>query len=233
MLVPPTESIPAGIPDFSGDTDADLFGYMAMAEEDLDAARGAFAEFYRRYTPRLLRNVREAGFVGLLGLGEEDVRDLVQDTMLRAFQKARQLNTNVDDPADLPRRIVAWLNKIANRQVMMARRRLVVADFLEGEEDCFPALTDDDPPDSSECEAMRDAFDSLPPREREVLLVTMYHWKPGVENQRLPNAVSAGLMERLGTSQANIRVMRKRALEKLEASYPDFLRARTQSKINA
>lgn len=233
MLAPSTETAPAGLPDFSGDTDADLFGYMAMATEDLCAAKGAFAEFYRRYTPRLLRNVRNAGFVGLLGLGEQDVYDLVQETMLRAFQKAKQLDINVEDPAELPPRIIAWLNKIANRLALLARRRLVPVDLLDGREDTLPAASDGDLPESAECEAMRDALDSLPPREREVVLVTMYHWKPGAEQQRLPNAVSAALMEQLQTSQANIRAIRKRALEKLEIRYAEFLRARTQSQINA
>ena len=59
------------------------------------------------------------------------------------------------------------------------------------------------------------AFDSLDAREQEVLRETMLWHKPGEANQRMPNEAASRLAAQLGTTPANIRKIRSRAIQKL------------------
>ncbi|MEO5728227.1 MAG: sigma factor-like helix-turn-helix DNA-binding protein, partial [Byssovorax sp.] len=76
----------------------------------------------------------------------------------------------------------------------------------------------DEEPPSSRSPAVRrmsEALDQLSERERDVLRVSALHYRAG-EHQRLPNADSAELAGRWGTTNDNIRAIRVRAMKKLK-----------------
>ena len=72
----------------------------------------------------------------------------------------------------------------------------------------------DTPPEK--LKLIEQALETLSDREQDVVLETMYYYRYGEEYQRLPNAVSAGLVMQLDTTPENIRTIRSRAMRKIK-----------------
>lgn len=208
-------------------SDAELLEQVSQRAADGGAARGAEAEFYARHAGYLYAVLMQRARRPLALSGRE-VEDLVQETFFRAFARAKTYNAgDTSDEDGGRRRSRAWLGRIAQR---------LLADWLAGarEVSASPYLETlaepDAPPPSSRSPRLRlmsEALDSLSERERDVLRVSALYFRAGEQHQRLPNAVSAELARRWGTSAENVRAIRSRALKKLK----DYLQPRlTASK---
>jgi RNA polymerase sigma-70 factor (ECF subfamily) len=130
----------------------------AIAEGD----SAAFQRLIDREAPRLLRFARS-----LLGSVEE-AEDTVQDTFIRLWENAAKWTPEA--------RVGTWLHRVCyNRAIDMLRRRRAFVD--ETTLEAYPDQAD--LPDaaiiSSEAAAsLRDAIESLPPRQRTAILLFHY-----------------------------------------------------------
>ncbi len=211
----------------SEEADNQLLVRMRMRDEDPSAAREAWAEFYRRHVEYLYRVCRRA-YSGVLD--EAGIRDLAQDTFIRAYERAETFDSGeLTDPEKLRLRARAWLGKIALNilRTMLRGQAGTSTHSLEWEEwekvpEPPPAVNSN----SIESGLVRNALATLPEREQHVLRVTYQWYRPDKKHQRLPHGVVANLAETLGTTPVNIRQMRSRALKKIE----QYLRSNLSSE---
>ncbi len=201
--------------DFTGETDADLLGYMGMRECEPEA-RDAFAEFYCRHAEWLYNFLCRPRTLQLSG-GEEGVKDVLQATFLRAYDGAHTFDPGGNATQDSSRRRArAWLGGIANNVIHDILR---VPDMMNvvSEPNLLDQIVECKPAELSQmAEWVREALEALTEREKDVVLVTVLHHKFGEKHQRLPNAVSLGLAQRWNTTPENIRALRSRALKKVK-----------------
>ncbi len=205
--------------EFARETDADLLIYMSMAGEDATVASGAWEAFYRRHAGYLY-GVCLRAYAELLG-GEAGVCDLVADTFKRAYENAGKFDAaGIDDAERLRLRARAWLGRIAQRivQTALRGRGRLPQTFLE--QDAWSRVPDTaatKEANAQEMRRVREAILSLSKKEQIVLRVTVQWYQPDKEHQRLPNEVAADLATTLKTTPENIRQIRRRALQKVEA----------------
>jgi RNA polymerase sigma factor (sigma-70 family) len=195
--------------------DAELLALIADRKSDPNARSRAQAAFYSRHV-RYLYGVLQRDAYKLLRVAGVGPEDLVQETFHRAFERARTFNAgDVTDTEQLRRRTRAWLGRIAVN---------LLADYLRNvrEVSATPYLErlsceeiEREAPPSHELSSICEALDRLSEREQDVLRVTALYQRAG-DHQRLPNAVSAELATRWGTTNENIRAIRSRALKKLK-----------------
>jgi RNA polymerase sigma factor (sigma-70 family) len=143
--------------------------------------------------------------------------DLVQETFHRAFERAHTFSAEgIDDADHVRRRARAWLGRIAQNLLcdhLRSTREVSASPYLERlscDEIERPA------PPSPELAVVIDGLGELSEREQDVLRVTALYLRAG-DHQRLPNAVSAELAARWGTTSENIRAIRSRAMKKLRS----------------
>jgi RNA polymerase sigma factor (sigma-70 family) len=198
-------------------TDDHLLSYMKARDEDPSAAKEAWAEFYRRHAEYLYRVCRRA-YGGTLG--EAGVRDLVQDAFIRAYEKAATFDSDgLADADKLRLRARAWLGKIALNLLRTMLRGQAGASVQNLEEEAWENVPEQTPAassDSAESRLVRDALGQLSEKEQHVLRVTFQWYQLDKPHQRLPNEVVAELARTLGTTPANIRQLRSRALKKIQ-----------------
>ncbi len=207
----PESSPSGGVPD----SDAQLLAVIAQRTTDPSARSRAQAVFYSRHV-RYLYGVLQRDAYKLLRVAGVGPEDLVQETFHRAFERARTFEAgDITDAEHLRRRTRAWLGRIALN---------LLADYLRNvrEVSATPYLErlscdeiERPAPPSHELSSICDALDRLSEREQDVLRVTALYQRAG-DHQRLPNAVSAELAARWGTTNENIRAIRSRALKKLK-----------------
>lgn len=213
----------------------ELTGTSSLDDVDLLEAmhRGdsvAWGKFYRRHVRYLYKILRRGRFGG--ALGEDAVEDLVQNTLLRAFEHAgtfrRSMCRNPEDPRAGVR---AWLGRIAQNLVYDRYR-------AEGLEVAVPeplelTATGCDPPgalESRALRAMRRALPRLSEREQEVLLATMEYRITGDEGSSLPPGVAKQLADQLGVTTTHLRQIRLRALRKLRTYFEEMLSQERDAK---
>jgi DNA-directed RNA polymerase specialized sigma24 family protein len=205
--------------DFSSENDADLLWYMAQREADAEGARDAGDEFARRHRAFLQRRCRLA-YADLLG-NDRDVEDLVQSTLLRAFERASRFSRRgAVTVEEITGRVRGWLLRIATR---------VFQDVARGRDPPMVEIVDDGavedtsesadtptglPPD--DLRRVAEAWERLTSNEQEVLRLTLQWYDPGREHQRLPSGVAEDLARRLETTPENLRQIRRRGLRKIE-----------------
>ncbi|MCK6533611.1 MAG: sigma-70 family RNA polymerase sigma factor [Polyangiaceae bacterium] len=195
-------------------SDAELLEAVGSSSVDPSEKSRAQAMFYARHVRYLygVLHKQQSKLLALAGIGAED---LVQETFHRAFERAHTFRAaDVDDPEHLRRRTRAWLGRVAQH---------LLADHLERfrEVSASPYLErlsceaiDDAPRPSRELDLITAGLDTLSEREQDVLRITALYHRAG-DAQRLPNAVSAELAARWGTTNENIRAIRSRAIKKL------------------
>jgi RNA polymerase sigma factor (sigma-70 family) len=216
---------------FETDTDADLLGYMAMEEDDPGGARAAWGAFFVRHRESVFRHVRRA-YGSQLG-GDAGAADVCAETFRRAFDKASTFSPRAEDPEVVRRQVVAWLCKIAKsifRDLLRKRAKLPVLALVED------VPSDDDPdgevPTDDESEQLaraKEAWAELDDRERTVLVETMEWFNNQTGASQMPKGVAKELADRLGTTTANLRQIRRRALAKFEARLGVVLQARADT----
>ncbi|MFO0567204.1 MAG: sigma-70 family RNA polymerase sigma factor [Polyangiaceae bacterium] len=209
------------MPDAPEPSDAELFARLASSRLEREDRRRAQTLLYVRHV-RYLYGVLRRQRGKLLALAGISAEDLVQETFHRAFERAHTFDpANIEDPERARRRTRAWLGRIAQNLLcdQLERVREVSATpYLErvSAEELDPPATE-----SVELSWLSEGLERLSDREQDVLRVSALYQRAG-EHQRLPNAVSAELAARWGTSNENIRAIRSRALRKLS----EFVTAR-------
>jgi RNA polymerase sigma-70 factor (ECF subfamily) len=171
--------------------DASLARRVAQAAPDTDPE--AEAELCRRLAPRVR-------LYGLRHLGNEAAAaDLMQQVMLMMIERLRA------GALREPERLASFVFGICRMVVLELRRGQTRRERLldtYGE-----ALLPPDPPSMDlDHGRLAECLERLPERERTVLLLTFYDDMPAPE-----------LARKLDLSQANVRVIRHRSLERLRA----------------
>lgn len=202
---------------FSGDNDEELLVYMSLRGEDPKAAEEAWAEFYNRHLGYLFGQCKK---VYSATLGDLGVSDLVQDTFVRAFERAGTFKSRPTIDNDAIRyRVRGWLGRIANRLFLDILRGPVERGLSETES--IAPLPADDGNANDDCvsprvKLIRDALATLSERERHVLRVTADWHRSDRVHQRISNKDMSALAQQLQTTAVNIRQIRKRAIDKID-----------------
>jgi RNA polymerase sigma factor (sigma-70 family) len=208
-------------PQFEGRGDLDLLHLMAVGDA---LAFDAWEEFYTRHGGYLLGICTKA-FTARVGVHR--IQDIVQDTLVKAFQKAATLEGEANLDADSQRRLVrGWLGTICQNIVSDYFRGqpevdFVDSDLLDAHEAADSSQTD--PGDEVDCpltrrlQLMEAALETLTDREQEVLRTTMMWYKPDQKVQKLPHSVMTDLTTSLKTSPDNVRKIRERGMTKLKS----------------
>lgn len=194
---------------------------MGLAATDPDGAREAYGAFYRRNAGWLLQIVRRKPHLMRVLGGEDGAADLVQDTFMRAFEKAETFDRGgISDRERISRRARAWLARIAKNLVLDDLRRGANPPSTQHIEE----LNGFDPPmpeeeaTSAHAQQLREAIEKLSERDQDILWTWAQFYKPGEQHQRLPDDVSQALAARWNTTPEAIRQQRRRLFEMLRAS---------------
>jgi RNA polymerase sigma factor (sigma-70 family) len=203
--------------DLRQESDEDLLVYMTMRNDDLSVANSALSEFYERHKGYLYRVCRRLT-TGVLD--ESGAADLVQDTFIRAYERASTFDSEgITNPDRLQRRVKAWLGRIALnifRDMLRGRAGIREVSLDDEEISKEPEQTALPSTISSDRRLLDEAIDSLSEKEQRVLRTTFQYFQPGKKNQRLPNDVAEDLAKSLTTTSDNIRQIRRRALRKIK-----------------
>lgn len=197
-------------------TDAELLCEMAVEPRGSENGMAAWKEFYDRHR-KYLYGVCLRAHGRYMGNGR--VAELVQDTFIRAYEKAASYVADEALDCEGARwRARGWLGEISENIRCDYFRREPHVVFME--EDELPPAEDDDPfEDKGNPEhhsKIEEAMEKLNEREQDVLRTTMMWYKPGQRQQRLPNSVMRKLAESWNTTPDNIRQIRGRATAKLK-----------------
>jgi RNA polymerase sigma factor (sigma-70 family) len=201
---------------FAEDTDEELILYMADQEKNPAEARGAWEEFYRRHARYVLGICRQV-CNGMLD--HDKINGIMVDTFQKAYLSANTYKLSSQQSADkIRRRVRAWLGVIAKHATIDVLRgqRDSVALQLEPE-DWKQIDSNQNCPVSKDTEIVQKLMEQvLDERERVVLRTTYVYYKPGKENQRLPDDVVEQLCRSFCTTPENLRRIRKKATEKMK-----------------
>jgi RNA polymerase sigma factor (sigma-70 family) len=200
--------------------DAELLRQMATAAVGSDEGKAAWEEFYNRHR-RYLYGVCRRAYNETLG--EARIVELVQDTFIRVYQKARTFKpVENEDAVVAGRRVRGWLGQISENIVHDSFRNEPQVVFMD--EDELPDRGDsgnsaaNSQTSSERLKRLEKVMASLTDREQEVLRATAMWYRPGQRQQRLPNSVMNKLATSLNTTSDNIRQIRSRAMAKVRKS---------------
>ena len=202
--------------DFTKESDADLLTLISWREDDGDAARAAWREFYDRYF-KLLAYICMKRFAKQIG--EQGVNDLVNDTFLRVFDGgADTFKTDESDSGKLRHHIGAWLAMIALnifRARLRGEKRLPMVQVEEFE---FPV--EESPPLSDErteqCDRLKEVLENLKPRERDILLARYSNYHRSKGKQQFESHVLERLAKDWKITKDNVRQIYSRTMRKVE-----------------
>ena len=202
------------LPPDGGPDDCELLRRMADDASEQSARRDAWGVFYERHAKYVYRKCVAAHWK-LIGI--DNVADVVNDTFLRAYEKAATFRLSGASAEDQQRIVRAWLLRI-NENIVRDRFRnspnIVFAEESELEDQEDPRDETAEPP-SVKSVLIEEGLKQLSDREQRVLRETVFWFVPGARHQRMPHAAMASLAEELNTTPANVRQMRARALETL------------------
>lgn len=207
---------------FANDPDEDLLAYIAL-DPSAVSAREAGGELYDRHRKPLFGLLKRTW--GRF-IEPERLADLVHDTFLAAFKSAASFSGTGRGAC------LNWLTGIAKNLLKQELQRgvSVRADLaLADEQDpAWELSIPENVPESAAVAMTEHALATLTEREQEVVRVTLEFHRPGDKHQRLPNSVAAGLAKQWSTTTTNIRMIRKRAMDKLKAYLETNLKKRGQ-----
>jgi RNA polymerase sigma factor (sigma-70 family) len=208
--------------------DFELVKRMADKDANPALARKAWGLFYVRHRPYMLR-VSTKAHAELIG--DDGVRDAVQDGFIRMYDGARNFDCLEScDPARQQRKVRAWLGRIIENVIRDRFRGQPQVTFVDaGDLEDFGNSTPDDNgegvPQDERLRLVEAAFSHLSEEEQTVLRATMFWWRPDARQQRMPNLAMHRLTDQLSTTAANVRQIRSRAMKKLRNQISNNLAA--------
>ncbi len=193
-------------------TDEDLFVLMSYKEENEAEAKDAFRIFYERYK-NLLWSLCY-GVCAKLDIenGAELAQDVFSNTMMTIYA-----HPTYDSKKS---KLSTWMSKIAYNETLDLIKEYNLNDRknIPLKEDVITSTSDieDDIVDyeTPQKKILNDALSLLSERDREILLTCFLYQE---ENKHLPDEVLSELSNRYSTTPANIRQIKKRALDKIKA----------------
>jgi len=196
-------------------------------------------EFYYRFARQLYKTCLVV--CGNSKLDQKAAEDVFQESMIKALKKINKFTTDTKDPeAVISKRIMGWLNIIAEHQVIDFLRKNCKDDELD--EATTEDIVDETLVDnfneqthiavSLERLRLQKAMESLSDRERYLIMVFASYGclnlkrtvqdavevKKGAEVTKevhLPDEVLDQVCKDLGIKKGNIRAIKRRALDKL------------------
>jgi RNA polymerase sigma factor (sigma-70 family) len=199
---------------------------MADPRNDPLERRHAWGVFYGRHAEYIRRVCVRAHFHLI---GYDGAKDAVHDTFLRAYEKAGTFKLT-EIPGEAQQKAVrAWQVRINENIVRDYFRNRPKVVFVESpEEESVESQPLGSVPDPEELSSARialveRALAELNEREERVLRETMFWYVPGLRVQRMPHSAMEALAAELGTTAANIRQMRARAMVKVRKYIEDRL----------
>lgn len=217
--------------DLNGKTDGELLALVAQHARNAHLANAAFRVFYSRHVRYVFYFCKSRFANPKLANADDEasIADLVQETFLRAFEKA---HTFIDDVSDAvatqasgarERQTRGWLCRIAENLFKDRLRRspsLKTERFYDGEEECLidesaTALEESDTPspESLRMRLLKVALKMLSEREQDILRVVYQWYEP---NKKLPSSVIDDLTTQHQTTRENIRKILSRARKRIE-----------------
>jgi len=212
--------------EFSTASEADLFEWMAAGETCQNDAQAAFAEFHRRHGAFLyaqcLKRYRWAA------------DDIVQDTLIRVFERAETFNlarVRGVTPSVASRAVRAWMFTVAHQ---------IATDYLTGrtsgpqfvtveritslpDTSCVDPASEVPTLDAKLIDRVRQAIDELPPRDAEIAWVIAHYWSPNHSQNRWSAEDLDAIAERYGVTREYLRKIRSRLITKLRAHLTPIL----------
>ena len=205
--------------DLSGLTDEDLFVLMAQRAA-VQLSRQAFEELYRRHAAYLYGALKWVA--PAIAYGKED---LLQDTFVRAFERAANFKPSGLDVAAARRRARAYLARIADRLVKenLPRDREGFVRLVHLTQECWQEIAGTNSTRTAGVQAVRvrEQLRELKPRDREVLLLYMQWYDPDLRKQRIPDEIVNQLCAHYGIERANFRQIVSRSLRRMEDALRD------------
>lgn len=203
-------------PTFESSGDIDLLRLMAAGDA---LAFDAWEKFYRRHAGYLYEFCKNA-FTGRVG--GHRIEEIVQDALIKAFDNAGTIQSDVFDPDDQRRVVRAWLETICRRTVSDYFRGQPTVDFVDDAE--LEAFEADVPPADGEINSLHDArlqvideaLKTLTEREREVIRTKMLWSEPG-QKTKVPHAVLTELKKSHDINPDNFRKIWERGMKKVKA----------------
>ena len=197
---------------------------MSWRKTDLDIARQAFAEFYRRHVDYLFRVARKH----TMGLGGDDAaEDLTSETFRRVFERgaATFRPGKTSDPDEMRHHVRAWLGRIAHNISCDARRGRVSE--LPLEEVPIESVHRESEEISETSKGLLSLMEkTLTERELDIVRVTSQYVEMRKPNQKLPADVLDDLAREWGVTHENIRQIKRRALQKLQQAIDEVPQAK-------
>lgn len=181
--------------DPSAPTEQELQEIVLRAQE---GDQGAFSQLYDRFFQSVYR-------YAAFRLPPELAEDVTADVFVKVWEKLHTYRAQKSVP------FAAWLFRIARHAVIDAyRARRTTEEMPETLEDTDVFNRAETRMERAETlRIVRTAMDKLPRRYREVLLLTFV--------SELPNAEAARVLR---TSEGSVRILKMRALRKLESFLP-------------
>ena len=224
-----TEIITSGAVVISEASNQLLLSLMAESNNDRPLAEQAFTEFYNRHQGYVLRIACKAAN-GLLD--DDEKLDLVQETFIKAYEKAHTFKGGALNDATQERRWArAWLGKIAKNLLidkMRKKKGVLLLNYddesVKREAELKRAVAS--LPRSSEQRLVQEALERLTEKEQRILRLAAMNYSPGDKELRIPDSDLDELATTYNVSKASIRQTKKRAKEKVK----NYLEVRFQQK---
>lgn len=201
-----------------------LLLYMAENEDDPDNAKLALEEFFERY-----KNFVTRLCYGILSniVDGKDGKDLCMEVFYQIFEKAGTFDLDkAVDKKDVKKSIELWISKIAkNMAIDWRRNERKRRKKNEEYQPIYTELNRDKPSNwvplnDQAAAAFEEVFDSLSPRDREIVIKSGLYFDLEKGSSDMPSHVIDHIADKFGTSPENIRKIRsrfkKRVLKKTE-----------------
>lgn len=208
---------------FNDASDEDLLIYMSLQGSEPANARAAWETFHERHK-RYVQGHCYGVLRQYLG-GRYDGKTTWEmagghaaDVLIRVYKRAETFQLRGSkDPVQMRRQVRGWMGGIAQN---------IIRDWLTGRGhesgDLFiddlheDTAADDQYPATPLHDCVGKLIDALPEKERMVVLTYMTFYNPRKEGGRLPNKEADALAKELGMTNASLRQVKRRTLQRLK-----------------
>ncbi len=206
-----------------GECDEDLLVFMSLRDDDPATAKDAWTVFHARHARFVYGQCWRVFYQHLRGRYDnrairEMAKDLVAEVMVKVYKRAETFKlVGSREPDQMRRQVRAWIGTIARNTVRSLLSSGQYESGVGGIEGLDGSIEEDDdnlPNPVHEC--VRRLIDSLPDKERAVLLTYMQFLDPKTGTGRLSNEESKQLAAQLGMTTASLRQIKRRVMQRLK-----------------